>query len=325
MGEEGISGFLWGAHRKEQALPTTCCGCFKTSGCFHPRCGCLQQRQKNTPVFFKPLGASLSPFKCSCHPTHIICMSLCKSPSLQNTITPNPKQHREGKFQELLKPVRNSPVRGRKKQKDEEKGTAVSYGELWQRGEMGLRWSNPAVEGPAEGRLMGQAVGEAKPWWSVREGTSLEPLQWKMSPQSFCRTQVLEQSPQQHRSFFGGSNTHLHAARLRSSRTSNLSLRPDGLSVTAVKFCSLRALCRRLFNHYPNITSFLGKCPVICKCLSWGPVQSSPRIFGIPGPYPTVSIHRAQATAPMMNKPRGFAQKKALEKHRCRTGVSYAM
>ena len=262
------------------------------------------QRQKSTSVFFRSLGASLSPVKCSRHPTCIVCMSLCKSPSVQNMIT-----SQSGTIRATSKSCWSQQgIHLSEEGKNEKRGIAVAYRELWQCREMGSRkccWSSAAGEGPANGAVTGQAVGGAKPWWSIRDRPSLEPPQWKMSPESFCRTQALEQSPQQHQSLFGGSNAHLHADRLHFSHTSKLSLRSDGLSLTPVKFCSLRVLCRHSFNHYPNMPSFLGKYPVIYRCLSWGPVESSPCAFRILSPYPTVPTHWAHATTPMM----GFCTK----------------
>lgn len=57
------------------------------------------------------------------------------------------------------------------------------------------------------------------------------------------------------------------------------------------------------------------------RCLSWGPVLSSPWMSDTPGPHATVPIHPTHPPAPVVNKPWGFAQRKSLEKHRCGTGV----
>lgn len=142
-----MSGFLWGSHRKEQTLPAVAVSRHQVVFT-HTVTERFKLRQRNTPVFFKSVGASLLPFKWSSHPTCTICISLCRSLSAQNTMNLQAGITKEA-AKGLLKPVRNSPVREREKGKDGEKGIAVSRGELWQCGEMRLRkrwWSSMAVE-----------------------------------------------------------------------------------------------------------------------------------------------------------------------------------
>lgn len=139
-----------------------------------PCCVPASLRGKNTP--------HLSPSDLWGHHFHLLnapatqpassVVSLCKSPNMQNTITPS-KQHHEGHSKDLLKPVRNVPVGGRKTWNCGEKRIAVAYEELRQCREMGARkccWSSIAVGRPAKAGVVGQAAGEAKPWWCVRDG-----------------------------------------------------------------------------------------------------------------------------------------------------------
>lgn len=73
---------------RQKGAGTTCCSCFETQACLpHTVCQRVSNGgQKNPPV--KSLGAPLPPFQCSSHPAHILCLSLHRSPGVQNTITP---------------------------------------------------------------------------------------------------------------------------------------------------------------------------------------------------------------------------------------------
>lgn len=111
----------------QERAGSTCCSCLETSGITHAVC-----QQASDVKIKKP---HLSPSNLWGHHFHLLnapatqpassVASLCKSPNMQNTIAPS-KQHHKGNSKDLLKPVRNVPVGGRKKWNYGKKGIAVA-------------------------------------------------------------------------------------------------------------------------------------------------------------------------------------------------------
>lgn len=287
----GMSGFPWGAHRNDPALPAAAVPRRRVVST-----GAACQRASNRGKKIHLTSSNLWEHHCRFSATCLIRVSLRRSPSVQNTINP-PKAAPRRELQRAAEAGEEFACRRKEKMK---------RWELQERTESRESAGKRAWETPLKERGGGR-TGKGRCWERLLEERCHGGLRETGHRRSHCRAKchlrppLLQKapgrSPRQRPSLFGGGITCPSGDSLHKE----VSLGSDGLPVPPLKFCSLRALRGRSFSPYPNVRGFLGKYPVIHRCLGQGPLQSSPPTSDVPGP------HRPHP--PTTTEPWGLAQK----------------